>query len=63
MFGFAGEYFGNFMSYYTKGGFTDATTGERHHGFNYTIPWFEFGNEMEYASFVTHATYGLLSLS
>ena len=43
-----GEYYANFISYYTAGGFTDARTGNRYDGFHYNIPWFEFGNEMEY---------------
>jgi hypothetical protein len=43
-----GEYYANFISYYTAGGFTDAKTGRRYEGFHYDIPYFEFLNEMEY---------------
>lgn len=43
------EYFANFMAYFTAGGFTDSRTGERiESGLHYNIPWFEYGNEMEY---------------
>lgn len=42
------EYFANFMAYYTAGGFTDSRTGQHYDGFQYDIPLFEFGNEMEY---------------
>ena len=41
------EYFARFMRFYTKGGFTDSA-GSWHTGYNYSIPWFEYGNEMEY---------------
>jgi hypothetical protein len=45
-----GEYFANFISYYTAGGFTDSRTGKHYDsGFHYDIPWFEYGNEMEYS--------------
>ena len=40
------EYFADFISYYTAGGFTDSRTGKRYDGYHYNIPWFEFGNEM-----------------
>jgi len=42
------EYYANFVSYYTRGGFTDSKTGKRYDGYHYSIPWFEYGNEMEY---------------
>mmetsp|Transcript_24198 Transcript_24198/g.72224 ORF Transcript_24198/g.72224 Transcript_24198/m.72224 type:complete len:409 (-) Transcript_24198:81-1307(-) len=41
------EYYGRFVAFYTAGGFTD-DTGTFHEGFKYNIPWFEYGNEMEY---------------
>jgi len=44
-----GEYFANFISYYTAGGFTDAGAGKWYEGFHWDIPWFEFLNEMEYS--------------
>ena len=42
------EYYANFIAYYTRGGFTDANTGKHYEGYHYSIPWFEYGNEMEY---------------
>jgi hypothetical protein len=43
------EYFANFVAFYTAGGFTDSKTGRRYEsGFHYDIPYFMFGNEMEY---------------
>ncbi len=42
------EYFRNFVAFYTAGGFTDMRTGKRYDGHRFKIPWFEFGNEMEY---------------
>eukprot|EP01043_Picozoa_sp_COSAG02_P046987 COSAG02_NODE_4455_length_5341_cov_2.211560_1_plen_494_part_00 len=43
------EYYANFMSFYTAGGFTDSKTGKHYDsGFHYDIPYFMFGNEMEY---------------
>jgi hypothetical protein len=43
------EYFANLMAYYTAGGFVDSRTGKHYESDNhYDIPWFEFGNELEY---------------
>jgi hypothetical protein len=52
-----GEYYARLVSWYTKGGFTDENGKEHKSGFNYSLPYWEVLNEVDFEHSMTPQQY------
>ncbi len=54
-----GDYFARFISWYTKGGFTDENNVYHKSGYHYELPWWGVLNEVDLEHFTTPEQYTL----